>query len=912
VSSLFLLERCTDVIRRSVTYHPPSEPKLREEKMMMTLATCPISETLSDFAIGKLPSEEFESVSEHLDACSECKSRLERLGTPEDTIIRRLQAVEFQQSMPNEAEFSNAMRHLQSQPVFALERTTAAKPTVPFDIDRFVDRLSESREYDLGESIGQGGMGMVYRAVHRKLRRPVAVKVLPSTDGDDARAVARFEREMAAVARLDHPNIVRAHDAGVVDGTHFLVMELVDGVDLSALLKQRGPLPIADACELIRQAALGLAHAHEHDMIHRDVKPSNLMLTRKGELKILDLGLARLRHSPADEMAAFPASDSEAALDDTKPLHDITVTNHVMGTLDYMSPEQCDDSRDVDGQSDIYSLGATLYKLLTDSSPYAEQSDETFARRYDAIRNGRTVRVALRRPDIPGGLADVIHRMLSRSKEDRFATAQEVATAIAPFCQGADLQCLATGEKRSAAAPECKATPAGSFLGYRGWLAAIACGMLGLAAVAGILATITTPTGELQITVDDAIRDQVSVIATKDGKTVTIAQDDEWTVQLQEGVWNLSVEADDVRAHLDRGRVTIVKKETTVVDVSFLPQKTTGTRPREPVTTDVPDLSDVVEAGGDASPPSSKVVDSQTIITLKEDVGPVAYSPDGKLLATASCKNSWDRPIDTSIYVWSTDDGKLVRTLEGSHHWVHGLAFSPDGSQLATAGFDRTVRLWDLRTPHKPPTVLKDHRNSLYHVAFSPDGRKLASASEDHVVNIWDIGSHQVEHRIVTGSAAYVAEFTPDGRHVISGHWHGTLVVTDVDSGERTLEIQAHKRGIIDLDISPNGKRLATGSFDKTAKLWSLPDGSELASIPAHGHWVSSTRFSPDGKTLVTSGFENGTVRFWDLVSLQKLAEFTPHDIATRMAVYSPDGKYIATGGLDAGVKITPVDTIMP
>ena len=140
-------------------------------------------------------------------------------------------------------------------------------------------------EYRLLEKLGEGGMGAVYKAVHTKLKRMVAIKVLPTTHRQDDRAVARFEREMEAIGQLNHPHIVRAHDAREIDGTRFLVMEYVDGMNLSEVVRSYGPLRIADACEVIRQAALGLQDAHEHGLVHRDVKPSNLMLTRDGQVK---------------------------------------------------------------------------------------------------------------------------------------------------------------------------------------------------------------------------------------------------------------------------------------------------------------------------------------------------------------------------------------------------------------------------------------------------------------------------------------------------------------------------------------------------------------------------------------------------------------------------------------------------
>jgi serine/threonine protein kinase len=184
-------------------------------------------------------------------------------------------------------------------------------------------------EYQLADKLGEGGMGAVYKALHTKLRRTVALKVLPKDRLGDPQAVARFEREMAAVGALDHPNIVRAMDAREVEGTRFLVMEFVEGVDLNAVCRACHPVPVADACEIIRQAALALQHAHEHSLVHRDVKPSNLMITADGVVKLLDLGLARFEEDQAVG-------------------EEVTGTGQVMGTIDYMAPEQVADARSVD------------------------------------------------------------------------------------------------------------------------------------------------------------------------------------------------------------------------------------------------------------------------------------------------------------------------------------------------------------------------------------------------------------------------------------------------------------------------------------------------------------------------------------------------------------------------------------
>ncbi len=202
------------------------------------------------------------------------------------------------------------------------------------------DRLESGQigPYELLESLGQGGMGVVYKAMHSSLERIVALKILPP-DRLNPQAISRFQREMKAVGKLDHPNIVRATDAGEVDGKHFLVMEYVDGVDLSKLLRSVGPLAAADACELVRQAAIGLQHAHQRGLVHRDIKPSNIMLAWSEEhapaVKILDLALALLSEQSA-------------------PIHgDLTTTGQLFGSLEYMSPEQSMDTHHVDIRSDI-------------------------------------------------------------------------------------------------------------------------------------------------------------------------------------------------------------------------------------------------------------------------------------------------------------------------------------------------------------------------------------------------------------------------------------------------------------------------------------------------------------------------------------------------------------------------------
>ncbi len=207
--------------------------------------------------------------------------------------------------------------------------------------------------YIILDKLGQGGMGTVFKARHRRMNRIVALKVLPSSLSNIPEAIARFAREVEAAAKLQHPHIAAAYDADEAEGVHFLVMEYVDGPNLAAYVRDRGALPVAAAVRLVGQAAQGLAAAHAKGIVHRDIKPSNLMVNRQGQLKVLDLGLAQMR-------------DSSSEVDLTT---DVTQTGRTMGTVDYMAPEQARDAKTVDARADIYSLGCTLYFMLAGRTP---------------------------------------------------------------------------------------------------------------------------------------------------------------------------------------------------------------------------------------------------------------------------------------------------------------------------------------------------------------------------------------------------------------------------------------------------------------------------------------------------------------------------------------------------------------
>jgi serine/threonine protein kinase len=262
--------------------------------------------------------------------------------------------------------------------------------------------------YLLLEPIGAGGMGQVFKARHRRMDRLVAVKLLPAALTKDSAAVARFEREVKAAARLRHPNIVAADDADQARGVHFLVMELVDGCDLAALVKESGPLPVDKAINYVLQAARGLEAAHAEGIVHRDIKPANLLLDKKGTVKVLDLGLARIQGENAAQM-------------------ELTATGTVMGTVDYMAPEQALDTKSADARADIYALGYTLFYLLTGKAAY---EGETLVAKLLAHRNQPAPDLRRFRAEVPGPLEAVFKKMVAKEVEDRYQTITEVIAAL--------------------------------------------------------------------------------------------------------------------------------------------------------------------------------------------------------------------------------------------------------------------------------------------------------------------------------------------------------------------------------------------------------------------------------------------------------------------------------------------------
>ena len=387
------------------------------------VAACPGSDDLKSFQIGDLPTDKLETIAEHLRACQTCGAKMQALVEPVDDLLASLRGLAGSVLGPEDL----ASDPTQSANVERVPPVSAVEPE---------ERLEQVREYRLLGKLGQGGMGTVFRAEHSRLGRIVALKVLHGRRSRSPDLVARFRREMKAGGTLDHPNIVRATDAGEWQGTEYLVMEFVDGMDAGNLVRRLGPISVADACEIVRQAALGLAHAHTHGMVHRDVKPSNLLLSVQGVVKLTDLGLVR-------------NAVEDAGLS--------TTSHYVLGSLEYMAPEQADDPHGADGRADLYALGCTLYELLAGRPPFAGIAHRTVLQKIKAHATVPVPPLREQRADIPRALEAIVEKLLAKNPAERVATAGEagrVAVAMGERCESA----VIAQTSRAAHARKCGAT----------------------------------------------------------------------------------------------------------------------------------------------------------------------------------------------------------------------------------------------------------------------------------------------------------------------------------------------------------------------------------------------------------------------------------------------------------------------
>jgi serine/threonine-protein kinase len=688
--------------------------------------------------------------------------------------------------------------------------------------------------YVLLERLGRGGAGQVFKAQHQYMGRLVALKLIRKELLHDAEAVARFQREVRVISQLRHPNVVLAHDAGPLGGNYFLAMEYVEGVDLSRQVQQHGPLPPVVACEYVRQTALGLQHIHERGLVHRDIKPSNLLLYQAhglqsaGLVKILDLGLARVSQSEAEGIGVVTA-----------------VGTLLVGTMDYMAPEQARDFHQADIRADIYSLGCAFYFLLTGHPPFPIG---TFARKLLCHQKAEPRPVEEIRPDVPPWLPPILRRMMAKSPEDRFQTPAELAAVLAtkldpPAEIAVAIPVTATEVRR---APDALLPKMRPLLGNRRLLA-VGGALLATLLIGGLLLALRGA-GANSVSPSSLATTSVASSKTQGGSPQTGMQAMSpfealatrginpaqrpaglkgLVSVLRDGIECIAVASDGRTLALGRStgicRIynTEDGKETTISGlVTGFPARAIAVAPNGQW--GASSFGGVVDLWNH---PTTTAMSRLNLLKLERKIAALAISPDSQILACGhgNRENPKDpgelrlyRLLQTRDEVWHPGcKGGVLALTFGS-----GVKVASDWGMveqlLAVGGGDGLIGLGDVGKGRMWSGALTGHQGAVRGLSFAPDGR-LASAGEDGMIRVWDLST-----------ATQTQSLESRGNKFLSVAW------------------------------SSDGKRLAGCTDSGEVKVWQMP-GAQLAGTWSLPPPVTQVVFSPDSKFLLTCN-GNGTV----------------------------------------------------
>ena len=510
----------------------------------------PNLENLTAFGLGNLPDEDSQEIETHLTDCEDCRMKLSEV--PDDALIDLLRASAAEDSAL--AFETQAARSKLSSDTDLVTRFGESSTPCVFEVSGAIilpRELEGHPRYDVIGPLGAGGMGTVYKARHRLMDRVVALKIVNPLLVNAPGAAERFTREVKAAAQLSHPNIVTAYDAERVGDVHLLVMEFVEGRTLAQVLAAEGPLPVAKACEYLRQTALGLQHALDRGMVHRDIKPQNLMLANSSAS--IENSESDLPHSTEESTPVVKILDFGLArfVSEEAPSDDATEQGTLMGSLDYMAPEQGRDAHAADSRADIYGMGCTLYHLLSGRIPFPATSA---IEKLEAHRDGGSKPLSQVRSDVPSELSDIVAKMMAKEPAKRYRTPAEVALALRPFTRG-----------DSAPAP--RLAPRSSRA--RRFAAAVFVGLLivGLGAwAAQVVFRLETAKGTLIVTTDDP---DVQISVKSGGEEVAVffpgqkeeipLKVGEYTVELVGGPNGLKLSTNkfEIKSANDRQRVQV-------------------------------------------------------------------------------------------------------------------------------------------------------------------------------------------------------------------------------------------------------------------------------------------------------------------------------------------------------------------
>jgi WD40 repeat protein len=719
---------------------------------MSVSSKCPSATDLRELLEGSLADS--DQVVVHLDQCGSCQQSLEALANGDSSFVGTLlEQGAYKAPEPNSAYWP-ALKNVQQ----ALTEATAAPKSLPEISLAFLDppedgsHLGSLNNFNVVRLVGRGGMGVVLHAIDTCLQRDVAIKVLDPELSKDELAVTRFCREARAAASVSHENVVAVHqvERDEAKDIPFLVMELVSGESLEKKLEREGRLSLREIVRIGMQTASGLAAAHEKGLIHRDIKPGNILLEGSGQrVKLSDFGLAR-------------------AAEDVR----LTRSGLVAGTPLYMSPEQAT-GEELDARSDLFSLGVVLYELAAGEPPFTGKTPLAVLKR---LTEEQPLPLRQRNPELPEWFVHIVDKLLAKKPADRFQSARALADTL-EHCwvllkSSETLPC-----PKKKAANLWKAVTLGSGAGLLTLI-------LGVAAVHFLVPRGDRPEGKVPAPLhvfEGNAGPLWSLAISRDGKNLAMGNDDGtvkyWDIAAEKVLWTLSAHkppvwtlalsprGDFLATGSDDGHAVIwdVKTQKQVHVLA----SAGGVRA---VAFD-PEGEKLLTGGRDGA---VKVWEVRTGAKLSEIPGhsgsgsvvAVAFAPDGKTMATASG--------DKTIKIWDSVTGTPKLTLAGHERGVYGISFAPSSRHLVSGGWDRTVRLWDLDSGSQLAR-LEGHTQDVWSVAFHPDGKLFASTGEDQMVRIWSVETKK-EAGAFRGSTAAIlnVRFSPERDFIVAGGKDGT------------------------------------------------------------------------------------------------------------------------------------------
>jgi eukaryotic-like serine/threonine-protein kinase len=841
---------------------------------MPTNTGCPDVSILEQLLLGQVPAAEAEALALHVAACSRCAGTLQQIRADDPLVdamrhlpsgndpeqnqlvqalipcLKRLQPNDAQRTLPHETQHHEP-----------------AQPTARFDFlapAEAADEIGRLGSYRVLRPLGAGGMGVVFLADDPRLKRRIALKVIKPELVQRPEVRERFLREAQAVAQVEHDNIVAILHVEEAGGVPFLAMPLLRGESLEErLVRADGPLPLDETLRIAREAASGLAVAHERGLVHRDIKPANLFLALvSGPASAGDSATIVLEDlSPAD-----PADDGRRTTDDgpykvkildfglARAVREeeagLSQRGQVVGTPAYMAPEQ-GRGQAVDRRADLFSLGCVLYRMATGRPAFR---GDDFVTVLLSVAMDHPPKPREVNPDLPPALARLIEQLFAKNPEER------------PPSAGAVVEALQAIERQRAEARQPKTS-------RRRWLIATAAAFLvasGLGAGLAYWATLPQPTEPGEVTFEFDEPDVQLMLRGDDEVENVLDPKDGLKRQLLPGTYRLRPTRDKEGRRLVPGEFVVKEGEAQTIALRLVGQIAQVSGFGSAVT------------GVAASPRKNELTMLASSLNMQSGLGVwdgksdsfkspdgsftpmecVAFAPDGVHAATAGGKHP--QKGDPRIHLWDIRQPtpQLLDRLAGHQVFVKALAYSPKGTRLLSGDASGVVFLWNLESGERPGT-LKGHTDVVHSVAFSPDGKRALTGGSDRQAIVWDTEKREKIQPLPHPGKVFGVAFGPGGNEVTTACADGLIRIWDWKSG-KNREWQGHPGGVRSVAVSPDGKRLLSGGEDGTIRLWDVETGQQRYVFTPGEAAVNSVAFTADGRRAVSGGADRA-VRLWEL-----------------------------------------------